>query len=195
MPPWGEAVDPRKDCEITGDKDRVRIKLFGARQGPQTILNTPRVMQEVEGDFVLTVKVVGEFRPGEKSTNPRSVSFNGAGVLVWSDPNHYIRLERAAVNRRGAISTYVNFEQFEGGPSASAAHNAGMKEGDCWVRMERKGNLIHGSISFDRAAWIQLKPMQTAWPTKVMVGVSATSSSNLPFSVVFEEFELKGEAK
>ena len=72
-------------------------------------------MREVEGDFVITVKVVGEFRPGGKSTNPKTVPFNGAGILVWSDPDNYIRLERAAVNRRGKINTYVNFEEFEGG--------------------------------------------------------------------------------
>ena len=32
MPPWGEAIDPKKDSEITGDKTRVRMKLLGTRQ-------------------------------------------------------------------------------------------------------------------------------------------------------------------
>lgn len=194
MPPWGEAIDPKKDSEIRGDKERVHIKIFGTRTGAQTILNTPRVMREVEGDFVITVKVVGDFRAGGKSVNPKTLPFNGAGILVWSDPDNYIRLERAAVTRRGRYSSYVNFEHFEGGARA-AAHNEVMKGGDCWVRMERKGSRIHGSISFDGTTWKELKPIQTVWPRKLKVGVSATSSSSQPFTVAFEEFDFKGKSK
>jgi regulation of enolase protein 1 (concanavalin A-like superfamily) len=194
MPPWGEAIDPKKDSEITGDKERVRIKIFGTRKGAQTILNTPRVMREVEGDFVITVKVVGAFRAGGRSVNPKVVPFNGAGILVWSDPDNYIRLERAAITRRGRHFTYVNFEHFEGGGRA-ASHNEPMKGGDCWLRMERKGSRIHGSISFDGTTWKELKPIQTVWPAKLKVGVSATSSSNQPFLVTFEEFKFTGKSK
>jgi regulation of enolase protein 1 (concanavalin A-like superfamily) len=194
MPPWGEAIDPKKDSEITGDKDRVRIKIFGTRQGAQAILDTPRVMREVEGDFVITVKVVGDFRAAGKSVNPRVVPFNGAGILVWSDPDNYIRLERAAVNRKGKVSTYVNFEEFEGA-ARGASHNEGMMGGNCWLRMERKGSRIHGSISFDGTTWKELKPIQTVWPAKLKVGVSATSSSDQPFEVAFEEFQFKGKTE
>ena len=98
---WGEASPPAPDSEITGDKDRVRIKILGTRKEPESILNSPRVMREIEGDFVVTVKVVGEFPAGGKSINPKTVPFNGAGILVWSDPDNYIRLERAAITRRG----------------------------------------------------------------------------------------------
>jgi regulation of enolase protein 1 (concanavalin A-like superfamily) len=194
MPPWGEAIDPQKDSEIAGDKDRVNIKILGTRKGPQAILDTPRVMREVEGDFVITVKVVGEFKAGGESVNPKVVPFNGAGILVWSDPDNYIRLERAAVSRKGKINTYVNFEEFEGG-ARNASHNEKMEGGDCWVRMERKGSRIHGGISFDGTTWKDLKPIQTVWPAKLKVGVSATSSSNQPFSAAFEEFQFKGKAK
>jgi regulation of enolase protein 1 (concanavalin A-like superfamily) len=194
LPPWGEAIDPKKDSEVKGDKTRVEMKLLGRRKGPASSLDTPRVMREVEGDFVISVKVVGDFRPGGRSTNPGTVPFDGAGILVWSDRDNYIRLERAAINRRGKIYTYVNFEVFEGGTRAGN-HNERMQGGDCWVRMERKGSRIHGSISFDGKTWKDLKPMQTVWPAKLKVGVAATSSSSLPFKVVFEEYQFKGKLK
>jgi regulation of enolase protein 1 (concanavalin A-like superfamily) len=140
------------------------------------------------------VKVVGDFRPGGKSTNPKGVPFNGAGILVWSDADNFIRLERAAVARGPKLNTYVSFEEFEGGTNG-ASHSEGMKGGDCWVRMERKGSSIHGSISFDGKTWKELKPIQTVWPANLKIGVTAVNSSSLPFTVNFEEFELKGTTK
>jgi len=197
MAGWGLAIDPDKDCEITDQTKKLRITVPGTRHdlvGGMGRMNAPRVMREVEGDFVISVKVVGEFRPGGQSTNPKGVPFNGAGILVWSDVDNFIRLERAAVARRGKINTYVNFGEFEGG-TAGASHNEVMKGGDCWVRMERKGSRIHGSISFDGTTWKQLKPIQTVWPTTLKVGLTAVNSSSLPFTVTFEEFDLKGKTK
>jgi regulation of enolase protein 1 (concanavalin A-like superfamily) len=195
MPGWGLAIDPDKDCEIKEENKNLLMTVPATLHAlGDGINNSPRVVREVEGDFVVTVKVVGEFRPGGKSTSPKSVPFNGAGIFVFSDSDNFIRLERAAVNRGGRISTYVNFEEFEGG-TRGASHNEVMKGGDCWVRMERKGSRLQCGISFDGKAWKDLKPIQTVWPAKLKVGLLAVSSSGLPFSVAFEEFELKGTVK
>jgi regulation of enolase protein 1 (concanavalin A-like superfamily) len=189
---WGVAIDPDSDCKITDLKGKLGITVPAKRHDltVDNATNAPRVMREVEGDFVVTVKVVGDFRPGGQSTNPKGVPFNGAGILVWSDPDNFIRLERAAVARGKNVNTYVQFSELEGG-TAGAVHNEPMKGGDCWLRMERKGSRIHGSISFDGKTWKDLKPIQTVWPTKLKIGVAAVSSSGLPFAVTFEEFVVK----
>jgi|GEM_PF-1049816 len=197
MPGWGVAIDPDKDCEIKEQMKNLLITVPGTRHdlvGTAGRMNAPRVMREVEGDFVVTVKIVGEFRPGGKSTNPKGIPFNGAGILVWSDTDNFIRLERAAVNRNGKINTYVSFEEFEGG-TKGASHSEAMQGGDCWVRMERKGSRIHGSISFDGKTWKDLKPIQTVWPAKLKVGLVSVNSSSLPFSTSFENFELKAQPR
>jgi regulation of enolase protein 1 (concanavalin A-like superfamily) len=197
MPGWGLKIDPDNDCEITDLKKSLRFNVPAKRHDltPDfSMVNAPRVMREVEGDFVVTVKVVGEFRPGGRSTNPRGVPYNGAGILVWSDPANFIRFERAAVARPGKIHTYVNFGEYDGG-TAAANHNEAMMGGDCWMRIERKGSRIHGSVSFDGTTWKELKPIQTVWPATLKVGVTAVSSSGLPFAVTFEEFDLKGKTK
>ena len=194
---WGKAIDPDKDCEFFGEVKSLRLKLPGTRHDfapGERLMNAPRVMRAVEGDFTLTVKVVGDFRPGGKSTNPKGVPFNGAGIFVWSDADNYIRLERAAVNRAGRFNTYVHFQEREGSTDG-AFHNEVSKGGNCWLRMERKGSRIHGAISFDGTTWKELRPIDTVWPTNLKVGVAAVSSSGLPFDVTFEEYELKGKTK
>lgn len=194
---WGKAIDPFKDCEFNADKDSLKFNLTGSKHvqpGEQQSLNYPRVMKDVEGDFVISVKVVGEFKPGGMSTTPKSIPFYGAGIIIWSDPDNYIRLERAAVNRAGRVSTYVNFEEFEGGTNG-ATHSEAMQGGDCWVRIERTGSRIQGSISFDGTKWKELKPIQTVWPNKLKVGLVAISSSSLAFQAAFEEYQFKAKPK
>jgi hypothetical protein len=57
--------------------------------------------------------------------------------------------------------------------------------------LERKGSRILGAISRDGAAWKQLKPIDTVWPSKLRVGLLAISTSSDPFSVKFEQCDLK----
>ncbi|HEV3385233.1 MAG TPA: hypothetical protein VG097_10465, partial [Gemmata sp.] len=135
---WGVAIDPLKECVFTAEKNRLSMKITGS--GHQKMverwnMNAPRVMRDVEGDFTLTVKVMGDFRPGGKSTNVKAVPWDGAGIIVWSDVDNYIRLERAASNFNGKIAPYVNFEEFSGG-TRGASNNEAMKGGDCWLRMD-----------------------------------------------------------
>lgn len=194
LPGWGLAIDPQKDCEFTPAKDKLTMAIKSSKHqmaAERQNLNSPRVMREVEGDFTVTVKVNGDFRPGGRSTNSKSAPWHGAGIIVWSDADNYIRLERSAVNRNGKIFPYVNFEEFEGG-AHGVTNNETMKGGDCWLRMERKGSRIHGSISFDGTTWKDLKPIQIVWPTKLKIGLQATTTSSLlPWTVTFENYELK----
>jgi regulation of enolase protein 1 (concanavalin A-like superfamily) len=194
MPGWGMAIDPDKEFEITDLGKSLRITIPGNRFGKD---NSPRVMRDVEGDFIVTVKVVGDFRPGGKSTNPKFIPVNGAGILLWRDTDNHIRLERAANARPEKLQTYVNFAEVKGGTNG-ASHAQVMKGGetlpDCWVRMERKGSRIQGSVSIDGKTWDELPPIQTVWPANLKVGLAAGSTSSLPFSVTFEEFELKGNS-
>src|SRR5271166_3303924 len=129
-------------------------------------------MREVDGDFVATVKVAGDFKPGPKSTNPKSVPYLAGGILIWSDSDNFIRLERAAMLRQGKIIPHVAFLEQEGG-YGGAAHNEGFKEGACYLRLERKGSRIMGSMSSDGTTWKELKPIDTVWPARLKVGLAA----------------------
>jgi len=199
LPGWGLAIDPAKDCEFRPDAKTLSIQVPGTWHdlNPESgKINAPRVVRTVEGDFTVTVKVAGEFKPGGKGTNPKSFPYNGGGIVIWNDSDNFIRLERGAMLRnKGKLATIVMFEEREGG-YRGALHNEVAPAGDCFLRVERKGSRIAGLISFDGARWKQLQPIDTLWPSKLKVGLSAINSNNEPFSLRFEEFTLKGkEAK
>jgi S1-C subfamily serine protease/regulation of enolase protein 1 (concanavalin A-like superfamily) len=192
---WGLAIDPDKDCTFSPTARTLGIKVPGTIHdlNPDSrVINAPRVMREVEGDFAVTVKVTGDFRPGGRSTNPRGVPYNGAGLLVWSDSDNFIRLERAAMLRAGRVLTYVAFEEREGG-YRGAVHNEVFQAGTCYLRLERKGSRILGAISSDGDRWKQLQPIDTIWPLRLKVGLTAINSSTETFSTTFEEFTLRAK--
>jgi regulation of enolase protein 1 (concanavalin A-like superfamily) len=190
---WGLAIDPGDDCKFVPAGKSLTIQVPGTYHdlNPDSgKLNSPRVMRAVEGDFVATVKVTGDFQPNGKTTAPKSVPFNGAGLLVWSDSDNYIRLERGALLRKDKISTTVAFEEREGG-YRGAVHNDAAPVGPVYLRMERKGSRISGAISPDGTTWKKLKPIDTVWPAKLKVGLAAINSNSEPFAPKFEEFDLK----
>jgi regulation of enolase protein 1 (concanavalin A-like superfamily) len=196
---WGKAYDPAKDCKFSPDGKTMKIAVPGTFHDlnpDTTTLSAPRVLTPVEGDFVLTVKVAGEFKAGGKTTNPnpRGAAYNGAGILVWSDSDNFIRLERGAFVRAGKPVTTVAFEEREGG-YRGAVHNETSKGGDCYLRMERKGSRINGAISYDGTKWTALKPIDTVWPAALKVGVLAINTSSEPFTPSFEGYKLMAKSK
>ena len=191
---WGLAIDPDRDCRfIPGDRS-IALQVPGTLhdlffEGGPT--NSPRVMREVVGDFELTVRVVGEFRPTGPSTNPKTTPYNGAGIFLWSDSDNNIRFERYAFLRGNRYTTAIAFQEREGG-YAGAEHNENFPGGDCYLRLERRGSRILGSVSYDGRAWKPLKPIDTIWPLQLKVGLAAITTSSSPFNVQFEDFDLRG---
>jgi regulation of enolase protein 1 (concanavalin A-like superfamily) len=193
LPGWGLAINPDRDCKLTPAGPRSLAVDIPAKMhdlgGALRKLNAPRVVREVDGDFAVTVKVSGELKPRAPSTNPRSVPYLAAGLFVWVDSDNFIRLERAAMTR-GRVIPHIAFLEQEGG-YGGAVHNEGFPEGACYLRLERKGSRIFGGVSRDGRNWKELKPIDTVWPEKLKVGLLAISTSSDPFSVKFEEFDLK----
>lgn len=196
LPDWGLAIDTDGDCKFTPDgKKSLTIEVPGTWHdlNPHVNkLNAPRVVQTVEGDFSLTVKVTGEFKPEGKPQNPKSVPSNGGGIVVWNNADNFIRLERFAISRNKKVGAFILFAEREAG-FQGADHNQGYPGGDCYLRMERKGSRIIGATSTDGTTWKALKPIDTLWPSQLKVGLAATNSNSDPLTVKFEDVKLTGK--
>src|SRR6266576_6100931 len=98
---WGRVLDPSRDCEVSLDLERNRLKIrvpgtphVLSAEDPKLPMNAPRIVRRVRGDFTAEVRVLGRLEPGRSRTTYYD-PYHGAGLIVWQDPSNYLRLERA----------------------------------------------------------------------------------------------------
>ncbi len=188
---WGLAIDPDDDCQIVDKGDALEISIPNTHHdlnADNDKLNAPRVLREATGDFTMTVKVIGTFKPGAKLTNPKAVPYIGAGIVVWQDSNNYVFLGRAAINRNGRVSEFAAFEEREWG-TRGALNNRGIPAGGVYLRLERRNNRLLGYTSKDGKSWSRLDPMEPSYPATLKVGLYAINGCTDPVSVRFEDFQ------
>jgi regulation of enolase protein 1 (concanavalin A-like superfamily) len=191
---WGELVDPDGDCESSPSEGTLVIKVPGTLHDLNIDIgknNAPRAVREVDGEFLAQVKVLGSFDPGPVRTGPKSVPYNGGGLLLWFDEGSYIRLERAAMYRNNRVVGFLAFESRDHG-TRTGVHNKGGLDPhrDLWLRLGRRGGEISGSMSLDGKSWDRLEPFDVDWPSRLLVGVDAVNSCGDPMTVRFEHYQL-----
>ena len=190
---WGQPFNPDGDCAITPDGEILTIRVpptphdLSAEVGR---INAPRVLQEVEGDFTAQVKVCGVLHPTAAASVPDRVAYQAGGLLLWSDNRNYIRLERAALQRDGAVQPLAAFEMRLRGELADA-HPAVAPDQDIYLRLERRGNQFRAAFSTDGRQWTPLEPLQAPLPAKVRIGVAAVNAARQPLSLRYEEFRVQ----
>ena len=200
---WGTVIDKDGDCAVKAEKGKLTISVPAtlhdlSNRNPDARFNAPRVMQDVEGDFVVQVRVTGEFDPGKTSTAPKTHSpFISAGFLIWADEKNYLRLERN-VWWSADLGKHVCYppllEHFKDGvyqetnppPTAEPFFEGN----STWFRLERKGDKVLTAYSHDGKEWVSVKELAAELPKKLSVGVLAINTSTRAFKVEFDEFKL-----
>jgi RNA polymerase sigma factor (sigma-70 family) len=197
LPNWGEIIIPGKDCTVQANGDKLQITLPGTDHAlcvEQNRMNAPRVLREVEGDFIAQVKVSGAFPKGARSAVPTRGPFHGAGLLLWQEEKTYVRLERAAVPDGEWTASYVNWELRHRGEFARVGSGDDMTLKDppaaLWLRLERRGAKVHGLVSFDGTNWTALEPIRVALSNKLLVGVVAGHNTSTGFAPTFEALQV-----
>ncbi len=196
---YGTPVDPLKDCKFTLDGTKLTVT---AGKGDHDlsvqhkVLNAPRVLKEIEGDFEMTVKASGEYPKGAKSATERAtIAFFGHGLLVWDDENNYVRLEKAFIDRLNGNppTTYGSWELFAGGKWVRAGTSADFTfdpTDTAHFKLARKGSTFTASISKDGKEWKELEPIEAEMGKKLKVGVAVVHICDTPFDAVFEDYSL-----
>jgi regulation of enolase protein 1 (concanavalin A-like superfamily) len=192
---WGEVVDPDEDCALTLEHGTLACAVPGTLHDLNAGISrnsAPRVVQAVNGDFVATVKVTGSFQPGPVRTGPKSVPYNGGGLLAWLDEGNYIRLERGSMFRNDRVVGFLAFESREHGARAEVHNRGGLDpKADLWLRLERRGKTLSASFSPDGRDWQELQPMEEDWPSRLMIGLDAVNSCGDPMTVRFQNYTLE----
>jgi regulation of enolase protein 1 (concanavalin A-like superfamily) len=208
VPGWGTCINPAGDCKFSAENGTLKITVPGFDNphdlGPELGNTTaPRVVQPVAGDFVIQVKITGEFEPGDESTQPGRTGYTGAGLVVFADENNFVRLERATLHGQGDEShPYTNFEIRVDGQIERFGTTGDLptdKDKPTWLRLERKGNQMLGAMSQDGENWTYGEPKNLraqAWSgNNIVAGVAAISTSRRMFTPTYSAFSLQQGAK
>jgi RNA polymerase sigma factor (sigma-70 family) len=197
---WGTGLDPAGDCKFTIGKDKLTVVVPGTDHAlciERSQMNAPRVLREIEGDFIAQVKVGGDYPNGGTSVVPTRRAFHGAGLLLWRDENNYIRLERAKLSDNGQDPSYGSFElrrdgKFERGGTTGEAP---LNDQETFLRLERNGDKVYGSVSSDGIHWTSLDPIEVEFPRKLMVGIVAGQNTSTGFAPEFSAFKVFQETR
>lgn len=205
---WGNPINPAGDCEFEVTDGKLTIMVPGSAKphdlSPEMSSTTaPRVVQPVKGDFVIQVRVDGEFQPSGESTQSGRTGYTGAGLVVFADDNNFVRIERATLNLGGARAIpYTNFEIRVNGQLEQPGTTGDLPtepDKPTWLRLERRGHQMKGAMSRDGEHWHYGKPKELhadAWNgNNVVAGVAAISTSRLPFSPIYSEFSVQQDSK
>jgi regulation of enolase protein 1 (concanavalin A-like superfamily) len=195
---WGTVVDPDGDCTVILDKVKL---LIGVPTVPHDLTyrpdfasqNSPRVLQDAEGDFTIQVRVKAFPRP-ERNTAAAGgkFSFVGSGLLFWLDNKNFIRFERSAEGNAGTL--FVWLERLQDGKSVTQKLTV-VPDKDTYLQVERKGKNL--SFAFkdgeDGQNWKAVQTLGIDLPQKLKVGVHAINTTTKVFLAQLEEFKLSSK--
>ncbi len=197
---WGRVENLRKDSKFKQEGTTLTIDVPGTPHNLNKVisdLNAPKVLQEVEGDFTIQVKVSGDFTPSPVSTvAPRGKAYNGAGLLLWVSEDLFLRLERNIwINSPGNAQCHpplfeVMVRGAPTGTSPAPAPATFFNTPATWFRLVRSGNSVSGALSHNGTDWSACGSTTMLLPKKVSVGVAAVNTSKKPFSATFEGLQL-----
>jgi regulation of enolase protein 1 (concanavalin A-like superfamily) len=197
---WDRPEGPVNDCRFDRKGDRLTITVPGknhAIDDGDGHLNAPRLMREVAGDFLLQVRVTGNWRRPAKGYDVA----RHAGLLLDCQGDFKLRITTglfASVVLEGGRASFQYVPRLSiwrlAFPLVEKRTLEGL-EGDwaVWIRLERRGKVLRLTYSLDGKKWKALG----AWapnklPPKLKVGVVALSTAKAEdsFKAVFDQFKL-----
>lgn len=185
---WGRRFDPDGDCTFNVQGGALTIEVPATPHDLSIELgrtNAPRMLQEVIGDFSIEVKVCGVLRPPAGGSVPGRLAYQAGGILLWVDERNYVRLERAALNRNGDLSTYVAYEaRVDGLPRPSRSLN--LSDQDVYLRLERRGKQLRAFVRGEDGPWRPQQDINLELPAKVQIGVAVVNAAQQQLQVRFE---------
>jgi regulation of enolase protein 1 (concanavalin A-like superfamily) len=187
---WDRPLCP-EGCRLDRDGEKLTLTIPGEGYGLDVEngrLNAPRLLRDVEGDFVVVVRI-GAF---EAPTGQGENAYRRAG-LILTDGERVTTFQRTANLDRGKENRYLwRGSNRLGKPSGLNQWTAGVPlDKPAYLRLERQGDMYYASTSLDGKEW---KPTDGGWgltfPRKLKVGVVAEATAPGQFKVAFDQFKL-----
>lgn len=214
---WERPIDPDRDCKFVFKGRMLTIELPGGDHDlapKRGRFNAPRLLRDVEGDFVMQVRVCASFRPSAKSAVDGQDPRVTAGLVLIPADKNYIRLEYKAYIRRNELRSGPAFRMrgeqiwnmyMDGWELPWKQQIRKGNEERIYLRLDRRGNSICWFLSPDGEKWYADSsdtPAKgttsvdfSALPAKLKVGLAAYSNSTESFKATFDQFKLIQDRK
>ncbi len=137
--------------------------------------NAPRIIQPVTDDFVAITEVTGTF----------TAAGVHAGLLVWKDSTHFMRVEVRDVNK-------VQIGGKNGGAFVATQYSLGSAINPIYLKLEKTGTTITGYWSSDGLNWNSFGSYTLTGSDPVQVGLFVINQNASPatFSTDFNYFTI-----
>lgn len=197
---WGETVVPRLDAAFEAVDDSLTISV--RRDGTEAVAKSndfqaPRVVQSVEGDFVIEVTVGANLPLPEKPDEADKAwkAYVSGGLLIWIDEQNYVRLEQASFIRGTSKHYYANFEMWADGKSVRMGRFADLtlrNERPTRLRLECRDGEIR-ALASQAEIWHELGVAKPRMKSPVLTGVHSVNASGQTIDVTFSNLRLDTE--
>ena len=173
---WGSVRDPYGLARFAVKDQSLSVELAGGGADYGTGSQVaPVVLQEVEGDFEVSVAIQPGINPDGTYAHSNRVLWNAAGLLVEWNNDNFARLELSVrqpigkkEDNRVWAQRVVNKNWKWDEPSIKGAN----AKRPLFLRIQRTGSLFKWAHSFDRETWTELEPFgASGWPAKLKIGV------------------------
>ncbi len=159
-------------------------------------LDAPRVLQSIDGDFTLVVRVRRYAMPqaNTSSNTEKPRSYVGGGILIRQDDRSYIRLLCAADGDAadGQGVTFTHAEYFSGGRLVSYMGKR-IDDEDAYVAIVRRQNRFTLFYRIEGESEWQAMVLRGETPSldaKLQAGVAVINSTNKQITHEFDRLSL-----
>jgi regulation of enolase protein 1 (concanavalin A-like superfamily) len=170
---WNVANESTLTVEADASTD-----LFINPQGGRPVLNAPRLLSAVEGDFQLSARVVVDF----------AATFDAGVLLVWRDEDHWAKLcfEYSPRPQPMIVSVVTR-------GSSDDANGFEVNGNRVWLRISRLGPAFAFHASTDGRVWHLIRhfPLDAGEPASI--GFLAQSPTGAGCTVTFEDIRFAQE--
>jgi regulation of enolase protein 1 (concanavalin A-like superfamily) len=181
---WDKPVDPVGDCKFKRDGDVLTIEVPGGEHhigGNLSLGNCPRMLRTVQGNYLVQLRVspLGKVGPSDLE----------AGLVLLLDDEEFIQVLLIPFKRRRSekagvyVGTLLSYER-------ELKRGSLFYQNEAYLRLERAGDLVHISISENGKKWVEIRSEKIALPSRLKVGLFASSTSEAPFKARFDHFRL-----
>jgi len=194
---FGRFVDPTGDCTCKLEGGKLTIQVPAAYHdlwpGGGKV-NAPLVLQEVSGDFAISV-AVSHIDRAQRDTRIAGLggttSFHAGSLVIWQDAKNFVRFDRTQMDRNGQPVTSCYLHVFKDGLRVVETSTL-VPDKPTQLRLTRKADALTAAYSSDGGkSWKDLAPQKIDLPAKLKAGVSALNNTTRGNTVTFEGLKIE----